>query len=86
MTQTSYDYGAAISENRDIRVEKYAEIKRQGLFLRSVPDFYKTDIMPDTTWEIKPTPGSSPVAATLLQNPDTKSGFFIARHKDSTNR
>ncbi|KIO23116.1 glycoside hydrolase family 35 protein [Tulasnella calospora MUT 4182] len=81
---TSYDYGAAISENRDIRVEKYAEIKRQGLFLRSVPDFYKTDIMPDTTWEISPTPGSSPVAATLLQNSDTNSSFLIARHQDST--
>ncbi|KAG8942338.1 hypothetical protein FRC04_003790 [Tulasnella sp. 424] len=81
---TSYDYGAAISENRDIRAEKYGEIKRQGLFLRSIPDFYKTDIMPSTSWEIELTSGGTPIAATFLQNPDNGSGFFISRHDDST--
>jgi hypothetical protein len=35
---TSYDYGAAIQENRMIGA-KHAELKMQGLFLRSARDF-----------------------------------------------
>ncbi|KAF8752797.1 Beta-galactosidase, domain 3 [Rhizoctonia solani] len=41
---TSYDYGAAITETRRL-TSKYAELKRQGLFLRSVPEFYATDVI-----------------------------------------
>ncbi|KAG9019237.1 hypothetical protein FRB90_004799, partial [Tulasnella sp. 427] len=81
---TSYDYGAAIAENRDIRPEKYAEIKRQGFFLRSIPDFYKTDILPGGSWKIMESSGSPPIAGKFLQNPDNESGFLIVRHKDST--
>jgi hypothetical protein len=35
---SSYDYGAAIAENRMIG-DKYNELKLQGLFLRSARDF-----------------------------------------------
>ena len=39
---TSYDYGASIRENRALS-PKFDELKRQGLFLRSSPEFRKTD-------------------------------------------
>ncbi|KAF8238073.1 glycoside hydrolase family 35 protein [Tricholoma matsutake] len=78
---TSYDYGASIAENRELTT-KYDELKRQGLFLRSSPEFYKTDWVADTSTGL--TASSSPeVFITLLQNPDSKAAFYIARHTDS---
>ncbi|ELU41238.1 glycoside hydrolase family 35 protein [Rhizoctonia solani AG-1 IA] len=44
----AYDYGAAITETRRL-TSKYAELKRQGLFLRSVPEFYATDVIGNST-------------------------------------
>lgn len=40
----SYDYGSAIKENREL-TPKYDELKLQGLFLRSSAEFYKTDVL-----------------------------------------
>ncbi|KAG1721261.1 glycoside hydrolase family 35 protein [Suillus paluster] len=79
---TSYDYGSAIAENRELTV-KYAELKRQGLFLRSSPDFYKTDVVGNSTGGIVSV--SNPAAfVTLLRNPDSAASFYIARQKIST--
>ncbi|KAG8887044.1 hypothetical protein FRB98_000623 [Tulasnella sp. 332] len=89
---TSYDYGSAISENRDIDSPKYAELKRQGLFLRSTPSFYETDVIGNST-----TAGShsdhpavivdnQDVFGTLLKNPKTGVEFYIVRHLDSTSQ
>lgn len=79
---TSYDYGGAIAEDRQLTT-KYPELKRQGLFLRSSPEFYKTDHVGDTTTSAVTT--TSPfVHVTMLRNPDTGTSFYIARHNDST--
>lgn len=43
-TTASYDYGSAIKENREL-TPKYDELKLQGLFLRSSAEFYKTDVL-----------------------------------------
>lgn len=81
---TSYDYGASIRENRALS-PKFDELKRQGLFLRSSPEFRKTDWIGDSA------SGTSGVASTsnasfvtLLKNPDTGAGFVIVRQSDST--
>ncbi|KAG0700935.1 glycoside hydrolase family 35 protein [Suillus ampliporus] len=79
---TSYDYGSAIAENRELTV-KYPELKRQGLFLRSSPDFYKTDLVGNSTGGIVSV--SNPAAfVTLLRNPDSAASFYIARQEIST--
>lgn len=79
---TSYDYGAAISEDRTL-TSKYDELKLQSIFIRSSPGFYKTDRVADTSTglDISTSPD---VFMTLLVNPDTKAGFYIARHNDSS--
>ncbi|KAG6845067.1 hypothetical protein H0H87_001129 [Tephrocybe sp. NHM501043] len=79
---TSYDYGASISESREL-TPKYNELKRQGLFLRSSPEFYKTDWIADSSTGLAVS--TSPAAfVTLLRNPDSKAGFYIVRQTDST--
>ncbi|TFY81153.1 hypothetical protein EWM64_g2859, partial [Hericium alpestre] len=79
---TSYDYGSAIQENRDL-TDKYTELKRQGLFLRSSPEFYKTDwIGNSSTGAVNIS--NSVAFAVLLRNPDTNASFYIARQTDST--
>ena len=80
----SYDYGAAIRESRALST-KHDELKRQGLFLRSSPEFRKTDWIGDSNSGI---PGvsvnDSAAFVTLLQNPDTGTGFYILRQANST--
>jgi hypothetical protein len=79
MSIASYDYGSSIQENRALTT-KHEELKRQGVFLRSSPEFYKTDWVTDSA-----TSGSAPVTTnsaiyiTYLRNPDTGAGFYVAR-------
>ncbi|KAL0566470.1 hypothetical protein V5O48_015544 [Marasmius crinis-equi] len=85
---TSYDWGAAISEPRTLGT-KYTELKLQGLFLRSSPEFYKTDVVANSTesdlpGSITPVGNTSLGFATLLRNPDSGAGFWIVRQNDST--
>ncbi|KAL4244519.1 glycosyl hydrolase 35 family protein [Abortiporus biennis] len=81
---TSYDYGAAIRESRALS-PKFDELKRQGMFIRSSPQFRKTDWIGDSTSGI---PGvslnGSAAFLTFLKNPDTGTGFIIARQANST--
>ncbi|KIY66929.1 glycoside hydrolase family 35 protein [Cylindrobasidium torrendii FP15055 ss-10] len=79
---TSYDYGSAIDEQRAL-TPKYDELKLQGVFLRSSPEFYKTDWLGDSsTGAIA---ASNPeVFVTQLQNPDSKANFYIVRHNNSS--
>ncbi|KAK0200111.1 glycoside hydrolase family 35 protein [Desarmillaria ectypa] len=79
---TSYDYGASINEARQLTT-KYDELKRQGLFVRSSPEFYKTDWIADSSTGLSIL-SSNAVFATYLLNPDTQAGFYIVRHNDST--
>ncbi|KAF9220869.1 glycoside hydrolase family 35 protein [Gyrodon lividus] len=78
---TSYDYGSAIAENRELTM-KYPELKREGLFLRSSPEFYKTDYIGNSTSDAVTITNSS-AFVTLLANPDTSTSFYIARQNDS---
>ena len=81
---TSYDYGSSIRENRAIG-SKFDELKRQGLFLRSSPEFRKTDWIGDSTSGTSGVVSSSNASfVTLLKNPDTGAGFVIVRQLDST--
>ncbi|KAH6908431.1 glycoside hydrolase family 35 protein [Coprinopsis sp. MPI-PUGE-AT-0042] len=79
---TSYDYGAAIRENRDLSA-KFDEVKRQGLFLRSSPEFYKTKWLGDSSAGLNVSNNPN-VHITKLRNADGPATFYIARHRDST--
>lgn len=79
---TSYDYGAAITESRELTT-KFDELKRQGLFLRSSPEFIKTDWISDTSTGLAVST-SSAAFVTLLRNPDTKAAFYVVRQATST--
>ncbi|KAG6827509.1 hypothetical protein H0H92_011481 [Tricholoma furcatifolium] len=79
---TSYDYGASLEESRQL-TDKYDEIKRQALFLRSSPEFYKTDWIADSSSGLAVST-SSAAFVTLLQNPDTNARFYIVRQTEST--
>ncbi|KAJ7327585.1 glycoside hydrolase family 35 protein [Mycena albidolilacea] len=79
---SSYDYGASISESRALTT-KFDELKLQGIFLRSSPEFYKTNVIGNSSTGATST--SNPAAfATFLQNPDTKTGFYVLRQTSST--
>lgn len=84
MLLSSYDYGSPIRENRALS-DKYDELKRQGLFLRSSPEFYKTDWVGDTASTIPGvTVNGTGVYVTYLRNPDTGSGFYITRQTNAS--
>jgi beta-galactosidase GanA len=72
---TSYDYGAAITESRQLTA-KYDEFKRQGYFVTTVAPLTKTD--PATA----PTSGNPAIATQARANPDTGTQFVLARHAD----
>lgn len=69
---TSYDYGAPITESRQL-TDKYAEFKRQGYFVRAVKPLTRTDSAP--------APASSNAAVETLAraNPDTGTQFVLVR-------
>ncbi|MFE1754825.1 beta-galactosidase [Streptomyces anandii] len=74
---TSYDYGAAIRENRQLD-PKYYEDKLIGYFTQSVAPLTKTEAIRATP------PDDSAVVDTARMNPDTKTQFHVLRHGDST--
>jgi beta-galactosidase GanA len=63
---TSYDYGAAITEGRQLTA-KYDEFKRQGYFLRALTPLTKTDAV-ETAARVNPDTGTRFV---LLRNTST---------------
>jgi hypothetical protein len=80
----SYDYGSAITETRQL-THKYAELKRQGLFLRSSPDFYKTEWVGNSSKASGVVDVSNPDAfAVHLRNPDTRASFYVVRQTNSS--
>ncbi|TDD70842.1 beta-galactosidase, partial [Actinomadura darangshiensis] len=72
---TSYDYGAPITENRQLTT-KYDEFKRQGLFVTTVAPLAKTD--PATA----PASDNPSVHTEARANPDTGTQFVLVRHAD----
>ena len=74
---TSYDYGAAIRETRQLD-PKYDEDKLIGYFTQSVTPLTKTEAIRATP------PDDSAVVDTARMNPDTKTQFHVLRHGNST--
>ncbi|GGW10504.1 beta-galactosidase [Streptomyces capoamus] len=74
---TSYDYGAAIRENRQLD-PKYYEDKLIGYFTQSVAPLTKTEAIRTTP------PDNSAVVDTARMNPDTRTQFHVLRHGNST--
>jgi beta-galactosidase GanA len=74
---TSYDYGAAVTESRQLTA-KYDEAKRIGYFVTGVAPLAKTD----------PFATSPPENPAILEqariNPDDGTQFLTLRHRDST--
>ncbi|KZV66862.1 glycoside hydrolase family 35 protein [Peniophora sp. CONT] len=79
---TSYDYGAAISEPRTL-TSKYDELKAQGLFLRSSVNFTKTEWIGNSTNGVVDVTNPD-VLVVELRNPESGSGFYIARQLNSS--
>ena len=74
---TSYDYGAAIRETRQLD-PKYYEDKLIGYFTHAVAPLTKTD-------RINVTPPDNPaIVDTARMNPDTGTQFHVLRHTNST--
>ncbi|KAM5541258.1 hypothetical protein V8D89_005187 [Ganoderma adspersum] len=81
---TSYDYGSSIRENRAL-TDKFDEVKRQGLFIRSSPQFLKTDWMGNSSVGIAGVAlNGSAAFVTSLRNPDSGTWFHVTRQTDST--
>ena len=74
---TSYDYGAAIRETRQLD-PKYDEDKLIGYFTQAVAPLTKTDAIRTTP------PDDSAVVDTARMNPDTRTQFHVLRHGNST--
>jgi hypothetical protein len=74
---TSYDYGAAISEDRALR-PKAEELKQLGEFVQAVPDLAKME-------KAEPLTVSSPAIQIYHnRNPDTDARLLMVTHKPST--
>ncbi|KAM0415981.1 hypothetical protein ACHAPT_013080, partial [Fusarium lateritium] len=74
---TSYDVGAAISENRALDREKYSELKLQGYFLQSSPSYLTSSPDNGTFGHFT---DSRAVVVTQLKA--RKGGYYIARQAD----
>ena len=74
---TSYDYGAAIRETRQLD-PKYYEDKLIGYMTQSVAPLTKTDRI------ISIAPSSTAITDTARMNPDTGTQFHVLRHTSST--
>jgi beta-galactosidase GanA len=74
---TSYDYGAPITESRQLTA-KYNEDKLIGYFTQSVAPLTKTDALAVTP------PQNSAIIDTARENPDTDTQFHVLRHTNST--
>jgi beta-galactosidase GanA len=76
---TSYDYGAAITESRQLTA-KYDEFKRQGYFATTVAPLTKTDPV------AAPASSNPAVAAGARANPDTGTRFVLVKHADRASK
>ncbi|XVS67966.1 beta-galactosidase [Actinosynnema sp. CA-299493] len=72
---TSYDYGSAITESRQLTA-KYDEFKRQGYFMTTVAPLTKTD---ETA---APAPADPAVLTRARANPDTGTQFVLVRQAE----
>ncbi len=74
---TSYDYGAAFNEQREL-TEKVPVLKQHAYLVASVRDLAETD-------DLGEQPGENPaIRVWVKENPRTRSRFHFVRHADST--
>ncbi len=83
--KASYDYGAAITENR-LLTQKHVEMKKQGLFIRSSPEFYKTNWVGNSSYPDIVSISNPRVFVIQLNNPDSGANFYVARLTDNTSK
>ncbi|MFF2937555.1 beta-galactosidase [Streptomyces mirabilis] len=74
---TSYDYGAAINESRQL-TDKYQEFKRVGYLVTSVGSLARTEKAD------APAPTDDALRIDRRVNPDDGTQFFTVRHADTT--
>jgi len=74
---TSYDYGAAIRETRELD-PKYGQDKLIGYLTQAAAPLAKTDAIPAAR------PDNARIVDTVRRNPDTGTQFHVLRHSDST--
>ncbi|OKL55621.1 putative beta-galactosidase E [Talaromyces atroroseus] len=78
---TSYDYGAAISEDRSLRREKYSEQKLQANFLKVSPAY----LTATSVVGMNGTYGApETIAVTPLLGDNNGTNFYVVRHADFT--
>ncbi|KAJ5491994.1 Glycoside hydrolase family 35 [Penicillium expansum] len=78
---TSYDYGAAITEERAIWREKYSEQKLEANFLKVSPAY----LTATPRLGVNGTYGAPPsIAVTALLGNGTQTNFYVVRHADFT--
>jgi len=76
---TSYDYGAAFNEQREL-TQKVSVLKQQAYLVASVADLAKTD-------DLGPQAGTDPaIRVWVKENPDTGARFYFVRHADSASQ
>ena len=74
---TSYDYGAAFNEQREL-TEKVPVLKQQAYLVASVRDLAETD-------DLGLQPRANPaIRVWVKENPRTRARFYFVRHADST--
>ena len=74
---SSYDYGAAITEGRQL-TDKYSEDKKIGYFVAAVTPIDQTSQLPDVT------SSNTAIRVRAMENPATGTMFLTILHKDST--
>ena len=79
---SSYDYYAAISEDRSLQEPKYSELKLLSHFVRSARSLAKTWIVGSSNSSYTSAPGV--IQVDEMRNPDDQAGFYIVRHANSS--
>lgn len=74
---TSYDYGAAIAEDRTVAKEKYSELKLQANFIRASPAYLTSTIGANATHN---GPFADSIALTTTRIEGNITAFYIVRH------
>ncbi|KAK4139805.1 glycoside hydrolase superfamily [Dichotomopilus funicola] len=75
---SSYDYSAAISEDRSVG-DKYYELKNLGLFTRVADELAYTERIGNGTDYTN----NTNLHTAELRNPETGAGFYVIRHDDT---
>ncbi|OTB03952.1 glycoside hydrolase family 35 protein [Hypoxylon sp. CI-4A] len=80
---TSYDYGAAISEDRTLTREKYPELKLQAEWLKVSPGYLTAEPGAALVWTYA---NNAAITVTRLAGNNSlgQGSFFVVRHSDYT--